>query len=63
MKPWSGKDFKYNDFDIHNNKKDGYLEIYKDGKYVDRIWNISHGSITTVKDRIDYLIKEHSKWI
>lgn len=55
MKRWSGIDFSYKGFDIHNNKKDGYLEIYKNGKYVDRIWNISHGSITDTKRRIDIL--------
>ena len=54
MKAWSGKDIN-----IHNNKKDGYIEIYKDNKYIERIWNTSHGSITRAKERIDYIIKTH----
>lgn len=57
MKSWTGKDLGYRGYVIHNNKSEGYLEIFKNGKYVERVWNNSHGSITEVKNKIDYLIK------
>lgn len=57
MKPWTGKDLGYRGYVIHNNKSEGCLEIFKNGKYVERVWNNSHGSITEVKNKIDYLIK------
>lgn len=47
----------YRGYVIHNNKSKGYLEIFKNGKYVERIWNNSHESITEAKSNIDYLIK------
>lgn len=57
MKPWTGKDLSYRSYVIYNNKSEGHLEIYKNSKYVERIWNNSHGSISEAKNRIDYLIK------
>lgn len=57
MKPWTGKDLGYRGYVIHNNESEGYLETFKNGKYVERVWNNSHGSITEAKNKIDYLIK------
>ena len=60
MRPYSGKDSEYRGFFIKNNKKDGFLEIYdNNNKYLFKILNNGHGSITMAKWRIDEHIRQY----
>lgn len=60
MKHWGGKDFKYRGFEVHNNKKEKFLEVYKDNQYCFRVDSFGRGSVTSVKVKIDMLIKNQS---
>lgn len=61
MKYWGGNDFEYRGYNVKNNKKDGYLEVYdKNNNYVFRVGSFGNGCITEVKSRIDSLIRKYS---
>ena len=58
MKYWGGKDFNYRGFEIHNNKREHFLEVSKNGQYYFRVDSFGKGSVTSVKVKIDMLIKK-----
>lgn len=60
MKHWGGKDFEYRGFKVHNNKKEHFLEAYKDNQYYFRVDSFGRGSVTSVKVKIDMMIKNQS---
>ena len=58
MKYWSGSNFEYRGYNIKNNTKDGYLEVYdKNNNYAFRVDSFGKGCVTEVKRQIDELIK------
>ena len=58
MKNWSGKDFDYRGYNVKNNTKDGYLEVYdKNNNYIFRVDNYDKGCVSKIKYQIDKLIK------
>lgn len=60
MKYWSDKDFDYRGYQVKNNKKDGFLEVYdKNNNYVFRVDSFGKGCVTEVKRQIDWLIKRY----
>ncbi|RHP46897.1 hypothetical protein DWZ40_08300 [Clostridium sp. AF32-12BH] len=60
MKPYSGKDLKYREYTIVNDKENKYLMIYDPyGNYVKRVENSNHGCITSCKVIVDMDIKKN----
>ena len=60
MKNWSGNSFEYRGYNVKNNTKDGYLEVYdRNNKYVFRVDSFGKGCVTEVKRQIDELNKRY----
>lgn len=60
MKYWSGSNFEHRGYNIKNNTKDGYLEVYdKNNNYAFRVDSFGKGCVTEVKRQIDELIKRY----
>lgn len=60
MKYWSGNNFEYQGYNVKNNKKDGYLEVYdKNNNYAFRIDSFGKGCVAEVKRQIDSMINRY----
>ena len=60
MKNWCGNSFEYRGYNIKNNIKDGYLEVYdKNNNYAFRVDSFGKGYVSEVKHQIDRLIKRY----
>ena len=60
MKYWSGSNFEYRGYNIKNNTKDGYLEVYdKNNNYAFRVDSFGKGCVAEAKCQIDELIKRY----
>ena len=60
MKYWSGSNFEYRGYNIKNNTKDGYLEVYdKNNNYAFRVDSFGKGCVAESKRQIDVLIKRY----
>lgn len=61
MARWCGKDINYRGYLIKNDKVNKYLIVYDQrGNFMFRVENLSHGSITEVKNKIDALIERYN---
>ena len=60
MKYWSGNNFEYRGYNVKNNIRDGYLEVYdKNNNYAFRVDSFGKGCVAEVKRQIDGLIKKY----
>lgn len=55
------EDIDYRGYIIRKNRRDGYTEIWKEFQYVERIFGVSKGCITSAKSKIDSLIKRYGE--
>lgn len=60
MKNWSENSFEYRGYNVKNNTRDGYLEVYdRNNNYAFRVDSFGKGCVTEVKRQIDGLIKRY----
>lgn len=55
------EDIDYRGYIIRKNRRDEYTEIWKGSQYVERIFGVSKGCVTSAKSKIDSLIKRYGE--
>lgn len=61
MQRWHGETIEYRGYTIYKNLKTGYTEVRKGSQYVERIFGVSKGCVTSAKSKIDSLIKRYGE--